>query len=135
MERVKAQWKKIKPYLLLGCMTFAGLYFSACSRAPVEVISLHNYGGVAIDEIELSENNFKYLGTYSGTAVTKRAKSRISDDKGVIYSAKMKMLQNAKNNGVELKGSRTLTNVSLDVVKSATRVSITYCADIIEFKK
>ena len=45
------------------------------------------------------------------------------------------MLLSAEKDGVTLKGRKVLTNVSLDITRSETRVSVTYCADIIEFIK
>lgn len=43
------------------------------------------------------------------------------------------MLENAKLGGVELTGSRTATNVAVDMIQNEVRVIVTYSATIIEF--
>ena len=40
---------------------------------------------------------------------------------------------NAKLAGVELTGSRTITNVAIDLIQNDVRVIVTYSATIIEF--
>ena len=57
----------------------------------------------------------------------------IKDKGGLISSAKENLLENAKNNGVELTGSRTLTNVSTDVIQNSNKIKIVVSAEIIEF--
>lgn len=129
---MKKQILKIKSLLVLALLIFGAMYNTACS---VPVVATYNYGDVEPNTIVLKGNNFTYLGTYSGTVVTTTSKVRISNDKGIIYAAKNKMLQNAKNDGVTILGRRAIANVSLDYSKTRRKISLTYCADIIEFKK
>ena len=77
-------------------------------------------------EVILERNNFKTLGTFSGTITEKNVE-------GIISQARKQMLENAKLAGVELTGSRTITNVAIDLIQNDVRVIVTYSATIIEF--
>ena len=47
----------------------------------------------------------------------------------------MNLLANAKASGIELTGSRTLVNITTDLVQNKNRITVTLSADIIEFVK
>lgn len=84
-------------------------------------------------EVSLSKANFKVLGSFSGTATAKKTAINIKNKSGVISAAKMNLLENAKAQGVELTGSRTLINVTTDLIDNSNRVTCTMSAEIIEF--
>ena len=44
------------------------------------------------------------------------------------------MLKKAKKEGIELVGSRTLVNVSVDILETKKRITATMSAEIIEFR-
>jgi hypothetical protein len=93
-----------------------------------------NYGQVNQTQVVLSEANFNNLGNFTGIASEKSNKVNIKDQKGLLALARLDFLANAKAAGVSLTGSRTLINVSVDVVKNMKRVTVSFNADIIEFK-
>lgn len=81
----------------------------------------------------LTKNNFKNLGTFSGLATARMNTIGVKNREGVISEARKNLLQNAKEAGVELTGSRTLVNMSIDAVSNSNRVTVTIVSDIIEF--
>lgn len=81
----------------------------------------------------LTKNNFKNLGTFSGLATARMNTIGVKNREGVISEARKNLLQNAKAAGVELTGSRTLVNMSIDAVSNNNRVTVTIVSDIIEF--
>lgn len=111
--------------------SFLFLFTSSC-----KVVSYTGYVGQATQtQVELSEANFKHLGYFTGIASSKKSAFSIKDKAGVISEAKKNLIENAKKEGVELSGSRTLVNVTTDVVQNSGRVTCTISAEIIEFIK
>ncbi|EDM43183.1 hypothetical protein SCB49_11929 [unidentified eubacterium SCB49] len=94
-----------------------------------------NYGQVNETQIVLSNANFNVLGSFTGTAIAKKNVTTIKNKEGLIALAKKDLLANAKNAGVELKGSRTLMNITTDVIQNEKHVKVVVCAEIIEFTK
>ncbi|HAA00253.1 MAG TPA: hypothetical protein PK637_03605 [Flavobacteriales bacterium] len=94
-----------------------------------------SYGQLNQTQVVLSTSNFKHLGTFSGISSIKKMKLSIKDREGLISEARKNLLQNAKSAGVELTGSRTLVNVSVDMIQNPKRVVVTVTGDIIEFLK
>jgi len=54
---------------------------------------------------------------------------------GLVSMAKTDLYENAKAAGVEMNGSRTLINISVDIVENNYAAKCTISADIIEFIK
>lgn len=95
---------------------------------------LGGYNQVNQTQIELSSANFNVLGSFSGMETRKKNQINTKGDLGLVSAAKQNLLNNAKAAGVELTGSRTLVNVTVDVVDNAKRATCTITAEIIEFK-
>lgn len=93
-----------------------------------------NAGQVHKTDVVLSKANFKVLGSFSGTASVKKKQFNFEDNQGILAKAKANLLENAKNAGVELKGSRALVNVTTDVIQHTKKIKATITAEIIEFK-
>lgn len=85
--------------------------------------------------ILLSNANFNNLGTFSATIQKTNFKASMNNEQGLIEEVKKELLANAKSRGVTLSETRILTNISTDIVSNYMDVSITMCADIIEFIK
>jgi len=98
--------------------------------------SLHVGGYNQLNQTQtvLSSSNFNVLGSFTGTATTKIKTGNITNKEGIIAQAKAKLLENAKAAGVELTGSRTLVNVTIDIIETKKRINATMSAEIIEFK-
>jgi hypothetical protein len=94
-----------------------------------------NYGNINQTEIVLTNANFNNLGNFHGSVTEMRSKASIKNMEGLISRAKADLLLQAKNAGVEVKGSRMLVNFSVDVMKNFRRITVTVNADIIEFTK
>ena len=77
--------------------------------------------------------NFNVLGSFTGSAIAKKSTASIKDKSGLVALAKTNLLENAKNAGIELKGSRTLTNITTDIIQNQTKVKVVVSAEIIEF--
>ena len=107
------------------------LFFASCSK------TIYTYTGIMGNntqtEVILERNNFKTLGTFSGTITEKKLSRDKTNVEGIISQARKQMLENAKLAGVELTGSRTVTNVAVDMIQNEVRVIVTYSATIIEF--
>lgn len=84
-------------------------------------------------QVELSNKNFKVLGSFTGVASAKTATLGIKNADGLFAAAKADLLANAKAAGVELTGARTLINVTYDMLQNPNRVSVVIHAEIIEF--
>ncbi|NOQ74165.1 MAG: hypothetical protein GQ574_19310 [Crocinitomix sp.] len=93
-----------------------------------------NFGQISQTQVVLSEANFNNLGNFTGMATEKTNKANIRDQQGLVALARQDFLKKANAAGVTLNGSRTLINVSVDVVKNMKRVTVSFTADIIEFK-
>ncbi|GER57954.1 hypothetical protein ULMA_00620 [Patiriisocius marinus] len=104
---------------------------SSC-RTP----SLHRGGYNQLNQTQtvLSTANFNVLGSFKGTATHKIKTYNIKNKEGIISLAKTNLLENAKASGIDLSGSRTLINVSVDVIETKKRISATISGEIIEFK-
>lgn len=98
--------------------------------------SLHSGGYNQLNQTQtiLSSSNFNVLGSFKGSATTKIVTGNITHKEGIISQAKAKLLENAKAAGIELTGSRTLANVSIDIIETKKRINATMSAEIIEFK-
>ncbi len=116
-----------KIYLLLSVSTI--LLISSCKPA----LYGGSYGQINQTQVVLSEANFKVLGSFTGSAIAKKSTVSVKDKSGLVASAKADLLENAKNAGIELKGSRTLINVSTDIIQNQNKVKAVISADIIEF--
>lgn len=92
-----------------------------------------NIGQSVVTEVSLSGANFKVLGSFTGTATAKKTAINIKNKSGVVSGAKMDLINNAKTAGVELTGSRTLINVTTDIIENSNRLTCTMSAEIIEF--
>jgi hypothetical protein len=105
--------------------------FTACKTS-----SLHSGGFQQQNQTQvvLSSANFTVLGSFTGTSTQKIMTGNITDKEGIISQAKANLLEKAKAAGVELKGSRALVNVSVDLIETKKRISATMTAEIIEFK-
>jgi hypothetical protein len=89
--------------------------------------------GAYLNTAVLSKANFKNLGNYTGVASLKRTKISIKNREGLLALAKKDLINNARNNGVELKGSRTLANICVEEMRNFRRITISISADIVEF--
>jgi len=92
-----------------------------------------SFGQSIQTQVILSKSNFKVLGSFSGTAIARKSSFSIKKKSGLISLAKKNLLENAKKAGIELKGSRTLINISTDVIQNKNKVKVVVSADIIEF--
>lgn len=85
-------------------------------------------------QVVLSSNNFRVLGSFTGVASDKKMKFSVKNKDGLIARAKADLLEKAKAAGVTLDGSRTLVNVTVDVMQNKKRITASVSAEIIEFK-
>ena len=92
-------------------------------------------GNVNQTQVVLTKGNFKVLGSFSGTASSPKMLIGIKNKQGIVAEAKANLLENAKKSGVELTGSRTLINITTDLVENPNRVTVTVSAEVIEFTK
>ena len=90
-------------------------------------------GNSATTQIELSEDNFNVLGSFTGIATTRKVVWGIKDRAGLISEAKRDLLENAKKAGAELKGPRALINFTVDLIENNNRITCTVSAEVIEF--
>jgi hypothetical protein len=116
-------------YLLLASLTV----FSISSCKPT--LYAGSYGQINQTQVVLSNANFKVLGSFTGSVVVNKSVISVKDKGGLISLAKERLLKNAKDKGVELIGSRTLTNVSTDIIQNSNRIKVVVSAEIIEFTK
>lgn len=116
-----------KIYIPLAC--FILLTASSCKTALYD----GSYGQVNQTQVVLNNANFNVLGSFTGFVMTKKSSMSIKDKSGLVALAKANLLENAKNSGVELKGSRTLMNVSTDIIQNSKHVKVVVSAEIIEF--
>lgn len=93
-----------------------------------------HYNQLNQTQVQLNQANFNVLGSFRGIASSKKFGLNVKDKVGLVAKAKQELLQKAKEAGIELKGSRTLINVTVDVVENANRATATVSAEIIEFK-
>lgn len=91
-------------------------------------------GNAMQTRVDLSQANFQTLGSFTGVAMAKKEQISIKGDIGLLAKAKADLLKNAAAKGVQLNGSRTLTNVTIDKVENKKHVVVTVSAEIIEFK-
>lgn len=110
---------------------FVALIITSCKPAYYQ----GSYGQANQTQVILNNANFKVLGSFSGTVTSKKNKISIKNEKGLIANAKSKFLENARLAGIELTGSRTLTNVSVDIIENNNKITSTFSAEIIEFIK
>ncbi len=120
----------MKKILLLSSIFIVPFIYSC---KPVQFVV--SAGNGTVTNVNLSQANFKNLGNYTGTASMKKALFSIKDKEGLGAEAKQNLIENAKKAGVELTGSRILTNVIIDKLETKDRVNISISADIIEFDK
>ncbi|MEL0650606.1 MULTISPECIES: DUF6567 family protein [unclassified Algibacter] len=118
----------MKKIILILAVTAA---FTSC-KSP----SLYSGGYQQHNQTQtvLTSSNFNVLGSFSGTATEKIMTGNITNKEGIVSQAKTNLLKKAKSAGVELVGSRTLINVSVDITETKKRITATMSAEIIEFK-
>lgn len=114
-------------YLTLSLLAI--ITMSSCKPA----LYLGSYNQVNQTQVVLSNSNFKVLGSFTGSAITKISSMSIKDKNGMVALAKANLLENARSQGVELTGSRTLINVTTDVIQNIKHVKVVVSAEIIEF--
>jgi len=96
---------------------------------------LGDYGQQNQTQVVIKDANFKSLGSFTGEARSRKNAATIKNKGGVMARAKADLLLNAKNAGVELTGSRILTNITTDVIQNHKHVKVVISAEIIEFTK
>lgn len=111
---------------------FAAIFLLASCKP---VLYMGSYGQVNQTQVVLSEANFKVLGSFTGSATENKAAIGLKNKEGLVAQAKANLISKAKMAGVELTGSRTLTNVSVDVIQNSNKVMVTVSAEIVEFLK
>ncbi len=105
------------------------VFFASCK--PTFYVG--DYGQVNQTQVVLSNSKFKVLGSFQGIATDKKKVLNIKDRQGLIARAKEDLLKNAKSAGVELKGSRALINVAVDIIDNIDRITVMISAEIVEF--
>lgn len=115
--------------------TLSTVFVISCLTSCKSTLYSGNYGQVNQTQVVLSNANFKVLGTFKGVATEKKIKMTVKNQEGIISKARQNLLENAKAAGVELTGSRTLINVSTDLVENNMKATVTMTAEIIEFTK
>lgn len=120
---------KMRFYSLL--LLVSGLLLTSCKTT----VYTGSFGQVNQTQVQLSNANFRMLGSFSGMASERLVSIGVKNKEGLISQAKADLLAKAKAAGVELTGSRTLTNIAVDVIQNPNRVTLTLSADIIEFTK
>lgn len=117
--------------IIIPCVIFLGIVLNSCKYTY--------YGGNVNQQTQtqvvLSTGNFKVLGSFTGTSTYKKQKVSIRTKEGLYTLAKEDMLNNAKNAGITLNGTRALINITTDYIENPRRITVTYSADIIEFTK
>jgi hypothetical protein len=111
------------------------LFVAICITSCQVTSYTGSYGQINQSQVVLSEANFIVLGSFTGTATEKKYKMSVKDQEGLISLAKTTLLQNAAAAGAELKGSRALINVAVDIVQNKNVATVTVSGDIIEFTK
>lgn len=91
-------------------------------------------GQGTMTQVELSEANFKVLGSFTGAASAKKVAWEIKNKTGIVSDAKADLLKNAEASGVKLTGSRALINITTDIIENPSRISCAMSAEIIEFQ-
>ncbi len=124
----------MKKSINIICVTIAILSLTTITSCKLTSYQ-GNYGQVNQTQVVLANSNFKILGSFKGVATAKKIKLTIKDEEGIISKAKANLLENAKTAGVSLTGSRTLINVTVDLIQNKKMVTATVSAEIIEFTK
>lgn len=109
---------------------FAIIVLTSCKATLYQV----SYGQLNQTQVILSDTNFNVLGSFTGIATEKKYVKNVKGKEGLISQAKANLLKSAKSKGIEMTGSRTLINVSVDLVETRKRATATLTAEIIEFK-
>lgn len=117
--------------LIIGISLTSVVLLSSCKLTSYQ----GNYGQLNQSQVVLSGANFKVLGSFKGVASAKKSKISIKNEEGIVALAKANLLENAKSQGVILTGSRTLINVTVDLIQNPKMVTATVSAEIIEFTK
>ncbi len=104
-----------------------------CFASCKTVIYTGNIGNQVQTQVQLSQKNFKVLGSFTGSATARTATMGIKNAEGLFAEAKANLISNAKSAGVELTGARTLINVTYDMLQNPNRVHVVIHAEIIEF--
>lgn len=91
-------------------------------------------GQGTVTHVNLNNAGFSVLGSFTGTASVKKSVVSVKNSSGVISAAKADLLKNAAKAGVNLTGSRTLINVTTDIIQNENRITCTVSAEIIEFQ-
>ena len=85
--------------------------------------------------VEISNNNFDYLGSFKGMVSEKRTKATIKNMEGLVSRAKTEMMNEIEAKGIEMNHSKVLINMNVDIIKNYRRITVTVSADLIEFDK
>lgn len=93
------------------------------------------YSNMNGTSVNLSGQNFKYLGSFSGTASEPKMRVNIIGEEGIVSEAKTDLINKAKKAGIELKDSRVLCNVIIEATENKNTLSVTVSADVIEYTK
>ncbi|WP_299838112.1 DUF6567 family protein [uncultured Tenacibaculum sp.] len=117
----------MKKILLLSVISLSIFSCKTSSYIP-------NVGQIHKTNVVLNKGNFEVLGSFSGTAYMKKKQFNFKNNEGILAMAKANLLENAKNKGIELKGSRALVNITTDIIEHSKKIKATITAEIIEFK-
>jgi len=116
---------------LLSLFALSALFlFTSCKPT----VYLGQFGQQVNTQVELKQANFKVLGSFVGQSTARKSRISIKKSGGVIAAAKADLIKNAEAAGVKLTGSRTMINVTVDVVENINRVTCVVSAEIIEFQ-
>ncbi|MDR2962223.1 MAG: hypothetical protein LBU90_01055 [Bacteroidales bacterium] len=117
--------------IIFGTLIIAvsAICFSSCK------LSAHLTTSDAVNtNVNLSQANFKVLGSFTGVATGKTQELSIKGEPGLLSQAKADLLNKAKAGGADLKqGSRALINVTTEVKKNNKHIVVTMTAEVIEF--
>ena len=114
-------------FTVISCL----LFFASCK--PIHYVGSYGQGNQT--QVVFSEANFRVLGSFTGSVTDKKRARKLDNREGLVARAKADLLARAKMLGVELTGSRTLVNVTVDVVENIKTIRVTVSAEIVEFTK
>ena len=122
-----------KPLLIL--LSSAILFvFTSCMPTQYGSSKAY-YGQVNQTEVVLSQNNFQVLGSFTGKAIVSTQTLTVKDKYGLVAIAKQDFLNNAKDAGVTMTGSRAIVNTCVDYITNGKKIVVTFSGEIIEFTK
>lgn len=138
---IRRFFKKLRPtrtrgivmkkfFLIIFCVIISAFAVTSCRTSylghPV------SYSNTFVS----TSPNFKYLGTYCGTATEMKKRVSISDDKGLVYLAKQEMLDAIQKDSINLSdGNIELVNVAVEQTSNNKRIVVSVSADVIQIMK